>query len=419
MKKIISFGKIEIAFIIILFLFFVFELIENFIDDENRKKYEYESIIDNNELILKLITSLVETLCFIPELIRKKNSSVNSSQKEYKLTTKNYFQILFVSFVSLIADFSSILFNRAEENSLLVLNYVLTLLFVSLISIFLFKNEYYKHQYISLALIIIISLSKELYNIVDHFKTVEHSEWLMNLLPYIILLLIIKSVFLSLSIGTSKYCMEAMYISPYKLTYIVGIIKSVVLLILCIITSVIPCREDFSYFCWTQADDVIYFDSFISFFNKKEQLLSAFSSMFFFAIIGLLINIFIQKYTLFHYILYMKISSCIQFIQGLIFYEDYSAGYIIREIIFDVVDVILLLIFLEFIELNFCGLNENLKKNIMKRADDELISDKTVDSRVNINGYIVDFDNPSKMKEEEDLRKKKGESPMIEMYNQE
>jgi hypothetical protein len=261
-----------------------------------------------------------------------------------------------------------------------------------------------------------------MYKIYGNYKTKEHSNWAINLLPYIILLFIIKSVFLSLTIGTSKYCMDKLYMSPYKLTYIVGIIKSVVLLILCIILSLKSCGEDFSYFCWTQVDEVKYFDSFKSFFNKEEQLLSAFSSMFFFAIIGLLINIFIQKYTLFHYILYMKISSCIQFIQGLIFYDNYSAGYIIRELIFDFVDILLLLIFLEFIELNFCGLNENLKKNIMQRADEELISDKTVDSRVNrvnINGYLVDFDNPSKMKEEEDLRKKKGESSLIEMYNQE
>ena len=301
----------------------------------------------------------------------------------------------------------------------MVLNYVLTLLFVSLISIFLFKNEYYKHQYISLILIISISLSRELYNIFDHFKTEYHTEWTMNLLPYIIVLLIINSAFLSLAIGTSKYCMDTFYISPYKLTYIVGIIKSVILIILCIITSVIECREDFSYFCWTQDDGIIHFDSFVSFFKKKDQLFSAFSSMFFFAIVGLLINIFIQKYTLFHYILYMKISGCIQFIHGLIFYNDkYSAGEIIREIIFDVLDLILLLIFLEVIELNFCGLSENLKKNIMKRAaDDELLTDKPFNSRVNINGYIVDFNTPSNAKEE-DLKKKKGESHFIEMYDQ-
>jgi hypothetical protein len=203
--------------------------------------------------------------------------------------------------------------------------------------------------------------------------------------------------------------MDAMYISPYKLTYIVGIIKSVVLLILCIISSLISCREDFSYFCWTQADGVIYFDSFKSFFNKKEQLLSAFSSMFFFAIIGLLINIFIQKYTLFHYILYMKISSCIQFIQGLIFYDNYSAGYIIRELIFDFVDILLLLIFLEFIELNFCGLNKNLKRKIIIRAEEDIIETKKVAKKLLVDDqYTADLDN-TLMGEDEECRESKKE----------
>ena len=50
-----------------------------------------------------------------------------------------------------------------------------------------------------------------------------------------------------------------------------------------------------------------------------------------------------------------------------------------------------LLIFLEVIELNFCGLNSNTRFNITKREIEEMKEEETRDSLVEIEpGYLVD-----------------------------
>ena len=48
----------------------------------------------------------------------------------------------------------------------------------------------------------------------------------------------------------------------------------------------------------------------------------------------------------------------------------------------DVTSIIGLLIYLEMIELNFCGLNYNLEKNIINRGKDEYRKSVTINSKI-------------------------------------
>ena len=78
-------------------------------------------------------------------------------------------------------------------------------------------------------------------------------------------------------------------------------------------------------------------------------------------------------------------------------------------IILFILQFIFLLIFLEIIELNFCGLSDNIKKNISKRSENdmslvELESDSNRDSLVEIApGYIV---NKNQIDVDEDILNK-------------
>ena len=57
-------------------------------------------------------------------------------------------------------------------------------------------------------------------------------------------------------------------------------------------------------------------------------------------------------------------------------------------IILFVLQFFFLLVYLEIIELNFCGLNKNVKKNVDKRGVDELLEDGGRDSILGINDNI-------------------------------
>ena len=55
--------------------------------------------------------------------------------------------------------------------------------------------------------------------------------------------------------------------------------------------------------------------------------------------------------------------------------------------------ILLLMIFLELIELNFCGLNKNTKRNIQIRARGDIEDIDNDDSLVEVSGYIVEENN--------------------------
>ena len=65
-----------------------------------------------------------------------------------------------------------------------------------------------------------------------------------------------------------------------------------------------------------------------------------------------------------------------------------------------VIQIFSLLIYLEILECNFCGLNKNTKKNIQLRAIREEIKDEILDNKIELtSGYIVDEEKNNNNKE--------------------
>lgn len=61
----------------------------------------------------------------------------------------------------------------------------------------------------------------------------------------------------------------------------------------------------------------------------------------------------------------------IQIINDILFNYNKDKLFLILKIIFDIIEIMMILIFLEIIELNFFKLNKNTKKNITDRAQNE------------------------------------------------
>ena len=56
----------------------------------------------------------------------------------------------------------------------------------------------------------------------------------------------------------------------------------------------------------------------------------------------------------------------------------------------------ILMIFLEIIELNFCHLNDNTKRNIQIRGDNDMEDKDRKDTVLEIGGYIIEIDDNNK-----------------------
>ena len=80
----------------------------------------------------------------------------------------------------------------------------------------------------------------------------------------------------------------------------------------------------------------------------------------------------INSFTAFHLVLLVTFGELIN--SFFKFYVNYSTFDLINNLIAYFFEIIGVLVFIETIELNFCGLNRNLKKNIMFRAGNEVES---------------------------------------------
>ena len=153
--------------------------------------------------------------------------------------------------------------------------------------------------------------------------------------------------------------MKYKYVSPYKVNCIVGMINFPLIIIIYIIIS------------FTSLGN--YVDNIKEVFKDlgPTNINRLITLPFAYGIYVLLLNKIINDFTLYHIYVPLLIEYFIVNIS--IEIENENIFNIIFLIICFLIELVMILIFLEIIELNFCGLNKNLKKNIEFRAIDDNI----------------------------------------------
>ena len=151
--------------------------------------------------------------------------------------------------------------------------------------------------------------------------------------------------------------MKYKFISPYKCNFMIGIINFPLIIIIYVIISFTKLGDN---------NDIYYWDSILDLFTsiKKLDIINAFrliSLPIAYGIYVLIVNKTIYDFTIYHLYIPLLIEN---FIRGTIEKEIN----IFLLITFFCIEFIMILIFLEIIEINFCGLNENLKRNIESRG---------------------------------------------------
>jgi hypothetical protein len=184
---------------------------------------------------------------------------------------------------------------------------------------------------------------------------------------------ILVEVLHCLEVVITKYLMEELFCSPYGISIFEGLFEIIVNIILLIIS--------------TKKKFMIDKDNFYDYIDELKELVSikweiilliiSMLSRLFFKLFGL---ITIQIYTSSHIILLFIIG------ESIFFFWDFKEYYILfLNIFLFVLLLFMFLVFTEFIELNFCGLQKDIKRNIQERA----LTETSLGNQINISDDTI------------------------------
>ena len=371
------FDKAYIYFFIIYFIFVILLLVTLVICDK-------EIQIKENIAFYMFFNNIGQVLCFIPEKIidkfffkqKEKSNKLNNLFKRgkrsvaielifndfsYKLTYKDLIYISFASLFQLIIDYINLLIKMNLDYPILLSEqyYFVLLLLLIIFSYLIYRIKFYKHQIYSISFIIILGMIRYLIQfIIISNVNIRH-----------IFLELAITYLESIVIVYIKGLMEYKYFSPYKICYVFGLINSIIIIIISIIVFFFVKYNNDN--CYYQQGEICYFENIFIKLKKWGILnyLYIISFSIFFGILKLLSNIIINKYTIFHLFLFIQNREFTNCIYNA--FKDKPISAIIISISY-CLEFFMILVFLEIIELNFWGLNENVKRKIKDRADDEM-----------------------------------------------
>ena len=310
---------------------------------------------------------------FIPCIIKISNEKYKENSK---LTKKkkclHYFILCLLCYINMfLGNFANILKlgqivfmnNNLFPNDEFVLTISLEMFVLNAITVWVLKYKYFKHHIISL--VVSLTFGMVSYMILIDFKFKN----------YIVLIIrCFQAVVEALYICYQKYMMEKFYYPYWNIALVSGIVIFFPSLCGIIIVNILKIN--------------IKSVSITSYFNNGNIGLNIIKLLLVFIlhIIMSPLTILIIFYFRSNFILIVFLLTSI--IQNIIDNSDNLNKLIC--IPFHLVQIFALLVYLEIIELNFCGLNKNTKRNIDLRAKEDLL-DVGRDSTLDIN--CIDIDN--------------------------
>ena len=364
-KPIITFSKLN-KYFIIPFICPVFYVISNIFMDliVKAKVINKKEFFDS--ICIGLNFFLVGLFYFIPyfNINYNKKNDTNSDIQTTKSGIKYIYNagiigknnswkiIILIISLSLIIIITFVFYIFINEQNNVFEENIYYLFFIPLFSKILLKENIYKHQYFSL----IISIIGIIFLVIPVCFKLNTNDILPNILT------IINGILTSLFLVIIKYISEKYYISPLKISLLVGIIALLMNIIGYNIYSLISFNnlsyfEDFFYF----SEDVnkfvisIYIILYILF--KILQKLLILLVLFYFSPTLIIITNMIEPF----------LSWIINTIK--------DGGHMPDNVLNPIGFLIILfssLIYNEIIIFNFCGLNENTKKFVNQRLNSEL-----------------------------------------------
>ena len=359
--------------------FIIKYLISQLSQPDKNKKDNKDNLI-NHPIIFCICSSLGVSLSFIPYLITikrvktKKQKNIEkllSSLLKYEKTksliiNNNYegntcdkFKYLFLrAFI----DFFQTSLGFLVYNSIDLNLWILDIFFICFLLFFIFGTKLYKHQKLSLIIIVTLGLSLDLY-INTFFRKGD-----INF--FIFFIRVISEILYSVSTILDKFLIEKKFSSPYEICFFIGIF-TLIFYSICIIISSNVCSESRSEIYKFKYNGKYYFDHFLDYIEKIniKEIILFISIMLLQFFCNLSILLTIRYFSPAHVMIILVIGKTAPSINNLIAHENKKKD-IISLLIFLII-FFFLLVFNEIIELNCFKLEKNTVKNIKKRADSE------------------------------------------------
>ena len=309
-------------------------------------------------------------------------------ETEYGVVQSDYFlfiNLFFVVILDLIEDIIY-LFNFSSFDY-----WMFEMLFFELFNSKFLNSKIYKHHIFSFifilsscsltnSIVIILNFSNE----TDEVKIFDNRKWFI---PVVVIFFLLYHIFKAFTCCNEKYYLEKRVISITNYLLFYGLIGFISSTICALISSLVPCGDDTipelsKIVCSFQDDNGIYYICNYSLFFKEFSS----ENLGLRIIIKIFQNILYYACTYFIYVIYKKLSPiyyiCMYRFNDLIFSIGFFIYYLIKDdninISIDILNILILIfyifgsiVYLEFIELNFCGLNFYTKRNIKERSISE------------------------------------------------
>ena len=373
--KLISLGKINKKIFLIIFLYIISQSINIpiylFFEKENDKKENLilQNIYNFSFLIFNIIPEYIikKKLSIEGKKYNDKHENTNNNNEivylhsniDEKMSIKNYMYLIFILFLNYIIivaiKICSNYFKYFQlfSNELLIVIYIF---YFYLIFRIFHKMHFYKHQCFSSLMIIFTDLIK--FFIFIFLINKINFDFPYDLLPLIPL--IIVPAIPALQFYLIKRYMRYYYLSPFFILFLMGLVFLIISIILLPIFLTIDCGEKMKHhFCEIQETSAIEI-----IINIIKGILFSVSEFF--------IVKTIYNFTLFYILIFFSIDTFIVDIMSII--SNYNNINLILSIITFSIKIFFISVFIEIIELNFCGFNFYLKKNITKRSKNEINS---------------------------------------------
>ena len=259
----------------------------------------------------------------------------------------------------------------------------------------IFHIEVFKHQKLAFAFVFISIIINVITVVMAYKENDIETALYVRYWPTIFISIVLYPIFaffLSYTFINVKKLIDLKFISLRILLFIYGILGFVFCCLLCLIANYIKCDSSNNiakYLFNVEDNDYIYFDNFGIYFDKwknNEKIekinegITSFFSSFSYAIYKYYVIKIFQVLTPFHkilsYPLYYFCQKLIAIFSNLdIIREDkISPNLLIVDLASDFFSIIGYIIYLEIIELKFCGISYNLRRNIVNRGDKDLSS---------------------------------------------
>ena len=347
--------------------------------------------LNKHPFMLGINAGLGMSLAIIPYIIferpwkKSKKEKLITNNKNYeeiyrrnnpKIKKERYLIIFLCALMDFVQKVLVFIFHYSISNNIWIFNIV----FLNVFTFMLTKTPIYRHQYLSMGIMILFGIGLNVVNL--YSMKIED-------LSILFLSMFIEIIY-SMAIVLAKYGMDFKFCSPYEITFYEGFFALFFNIIFLIISTNVPLDKNFKYNNLLKVSEYKgkkYLDNFYSYFDKLNVIEV---SLFIVSMIGrLLFNLFshitIKYFTSSHVFLILIMGE----ISSLDF-RDKNKEKIIFSIIIFIIEFLMILIFCEIIELNFCGLEKNTKKNIMERTKLAEYQDSNEDEQTNDSFEISD-----------------------------